>query len=563
MSATTDSIAKQVSLLTVTPEEWAAANDYFQKYPAENKYSKKPNVNLEHKGSPHSFIKVGEKIYAMANGKYVGEGGFGKVKVVQAEDGTNFALKIEGVKSRESNQEAQKAREDIAKALNFFEGSVTRNFEQSKGFKIGDYQKNVMRKVYTVMPYLSGHNLWDEIEGSEYKNVSDRDKLQIALQCAKAIKVLHDKGIVHADIKPQNFMINREGGVIIVKAIDFDASKRLESEEFFEVDVYTKDYTAPEVMSSDKYYFKSDIYSLGATLNFLKFSEPSKNIIDKVIKEMCSNRLSDRPSIDEAIAKLEKNLRLIDGLNFFFKNNITLDSILEKYQLDIADALLYVRHSEFIKSADIDFLEKLIINMRKKPELFSEMIKIEPELQGKLFKLVSNLDENAGVKFLLKHSIPTSTGQASGFKKKLQDLRYKLFEILKSNTPCNSKELRKMIWDLEADLSNGLTNIKGENKRLWEDFKILAQDFQTAYYPGVHKSVLESYNQDKKIYFKDKFSNRITSKRILGFFGRLPETKSQKIDQQNNRKGLLFRLKQSIKSIGQRKSQEHAKISRK
>lgn len=81
---------------------WARAKESFEhprnKY--EIKYSKKRNpryAKIKHPENFHSFIKIKNTIYAMANQQYIGEGSFGAVKIIQNEKGENFALKIEKI----------------------------------------------------------------------------------------------------------------------------------------------------------------------------------------------------------------------------------------------------------------------------------------------------------------------------------------------------------------------------------------------------------------------------------------------------------------------------------
>ena len=92
-------------------------------------------------------------------------------------------------------------------------------------------------------------------------------------QAAEALGCLHDAGMVHRDIKPDNLLVDRHG---TVKLVDFGLSflgTRLCEEEFSLAMIFghdclgTADYMPPEQaddsMQAD---VRSDIYSLGATL---------------------------------------------------------------------------------------------------------------------------------------------------------------------------------------------------------------------------------------------------------------------------------------------------------
>ena len=81
---------------------------------------------------------------------------------------------------------------------------------------------------------------------------------------ATGIKVMHDVGLVHADIKPSNIMIDLEGKV---KIIDFGQScknrtvkQRIQG---------TPDYIAPEQVLRRAITYRTDCFNLGATMYWL------------------------------------------------------------------------------------------------------------------------------------------------------------------------------------------------------------------------------------------------------------------------------------------------------
>jgi serine/threonine protein kinase len=93
--------------------------------------------------------------------------------------------------------------------------------------------------------------------------------LEIMLQAAAGLGVAHENGLVHGDVKPENIMVTSEG---VVKVLDFGLVQFANAEKLLaEGDpIYgTPLYIPPERVRGEPEDFRSDIYSLGATLYHL------------------------------------------------------------------------------------------------------------------------------------------------------------------------------------------------------------------------------------------------------------------------------------------------------
>ncbi|KAK3416862.1 hypothetical protein EUGRSUZ_H02611 [Eucalyptus grandis] len=78
----------------------------------------------------------------------------------------------------------------------------------------------------------------------------------------RRLSYLHDKGIVHGDVKPCNFLVDLDG---TVKVTDFGLSHLAAYYTSSEVGG-TINYMAPEVIKDGKSSLKADVYSFGITL---------------------------------------------------------------------------------------------------------------------------------------------------------------------------------------------------------------------------------------------------------------------------------------------------------
>lgn len=267
MSNSHKKLPKTTHMLKIPPAEWQKAEGYFKVHPDATKMRKQ-------KGTPnqtHSFIKVNNKIYALADGELLGVGGTAKVKMVEDRDGFNFAVKVTG---RGSKKEVNDNLElEITELLNFSHGQIVRDLGQPKLLfkdrdKAPEKNKMVVDKVYTILNYLPGRDLTGTIYEYDYGLLNFYQALTVGIKSALVVQKLHDKGIVHGDLKEQNFMATLDNYDVKIRATDFGYSQWLDVErnqkEVIAFPKGTEGYGAPEVKAEGRFSFASDVYALGA-----------------------------------------------------------------------------------------------------------------------------------------------------------------------------------------------------------------------------------------------------------------------------------------------------------
>jgi serine/threonine protein kinase len=183
-------------------------------------------------------------------------------------------------------------------------------------------------------------------ENGELENDKNFFK-KIILDIAKALKTIHDKGIMHRDIKPNN---------IFVKYEDEDEEKKIVKLGDFGCSVFIKDntsesigtllYCAPEIHKGVVYDEKCDLWSLGITLFELYFglfpygNEPTTNKINDIIygiEPFLYNR-SNIPTLDILFHKLlvidpNERMTLNDFFDFVSKEGfMEKDVVFPEYQ---------------------------------------------------------------------------------------------------------------------------------------------------------------------------------------------------------------------------------------
>lgn len=116
---------------------------------------------------------------------------------------------------------------------------------------------------YMVVEYISGGSLDDRI--TNRGRITELEGIEIGIAVARGLEcALERGGLIHRDIKPGNILFNQNN---TPKVVDFGLSLSFETADHFEGEIWgTPYYVAPEKLERKPEDFRSDLYSLGATL---------------------------------------------------------------------------------------------------------------------------------------------------------------------------------------------------------------------------------------------------------------------------------------------------------
>ena len=114
-----------------------------------------------------------------------------------------------------------------------------------------------------IMEYVDGHNLRKHINE---RDLTVRQMVDIFIKLAKGLEFLHEHGIVHRDVKPENFLFTRD--MKECKIVDFGLSKSGASwrTRWLKEAGGTRRYMSPEQLTKRKLDARSDIFSFGITM---------------------------------------------------------------------------------------------------------------------------------------------------------------------------------------------------------------------------------------------------------------------------------------------------------
>ncbi|NXM61354.1 NEK5 kinase, partial [Illadopsis cleaveri] len=120
-------------------------------------------------------------------------------------------------------------------------------------------------KLYIVMEYCDGGDLMKRINMQHGVLFNEDQILSWFVQISLGLKHIHDKKILHRDVKAQNIFLSNNGKV--AKLGDFGIARQLNSTtEFAHTCVGTPYYLSPEICENRPYNNKTDIWSLGCVL---------------------------------------------------------------------------------------------------------------------------------------------------------------------------------------------------------------------------------------------------------------------------------------------------------
>ncbi|NXC47010.1 NEK5 kinase, partial [Penelope pileata] len=120
-------------------------------------------------------------------------------------------------------------------------------------------------KLYIVMEYCDGGDLMKRINMQHGVLFEEDQILSWFVQISLGLKHIHDRKILHRDVKAQNIFLCNNGKV--AKLGDFGIARQLNNTmEFAYTCVGTPYYLSPEICENQPYNNKTDIWSLGCVL---------------------------------------------------------------------------------------------------------------------------------------------------------------------------------------------------------------------------------------------------------------------------------------------------------
>ena len=207
----------------------------------------------------------------------MGEGSFGKAYLIERmSDGLMCVMKVIDI-GRMSEAERKETLQ---------EARIIEHLEHPNVVKFIETFKTKKGKLCIVMDYADGGDIAHKIKEQRGRPFSESQVLDWFTQMCLGMKHIHDRKIIHRDIKGANVFLTKKG---YVKIGDFGIAKVLQHTiQKARTFVGTPYYLSPEVVQSKPYNNKTDIWSMGVMLYELcclkpPFDAPSIHLLSMKI----------------------------------------------------------------------------------------------------------------------------------------------------------------------------------------------------------------------------------------------------------------------------------------
>lgn len=156
--------------------------------------------------------------------------------------------------------------------------------------------------VYLVMEYLESVTLRKELR--HRGKLTPRQAIVVSNAILAALEAVHDAGMIHRDLKPDNVLLGTDG---TIKLTDFGLARAVTTATTTKTLIGTVGYVAPELVTRAGADARTDLYTLGIMLyEMLTGSQP---YTDEVPIQVAYRHVHDRvPAPSEALPGLSPTI---------------------------------------------------------------------------------------------------------------------------------------------------------------------------------------------------------------------------------------------------------------
>lgn len=142
--------------------------------------------------------------------------------------------------------------------------------------------------LWIAMSFCEGGDLYNTLKSRKGELLDERQIVEWFVQISMALQYLHERNILHRDLKTQNIFLTRSK---IIKLGDLGIARVLESSnDMATTMIGTPYYMSPELFSNKPYNHKSDVWALGccvyemATLKHAFNAKDMNSLVYKILK---------------------------------------------------------------------------------------------------------------------------------------------------------------------------------------------------------------------------------------------------------------------------------------
>ena len=221
----------------------------------------------------------------------------------------------------------------------------------------GSYFSRRSNTLWLILEYCSCGSVIDLMLSMD-RTFTEYEIASITAMVLKGLDYIHNKNLIHRDIKGANILINEQG---IVKIADFGVGAELINENNRKSKKGSPYWMSPQVALNADYNEKTDIWSLGITcLEMIEGDPPNSQLKPRFVIEKIGK---DPPSADE----------LLKGKKYSEEFKDFVKKCLEINQRKRPNAKELLKHDFILKfNKGKDFIKNLVKNHMKNVEKFRE-----------------------------------------------------------------------------------------------------------------------------------------------------------------------------------------------
>lgn len=200
------------------------------------------------------FGKPIEEVYnGVHDGPVLGSGISGLVRLVRHKaTGLKYAVKCLDLGLVDTDEGLQQLREEIYIMCQLDHPNIVRLEEVYESHS----------EIYLVQELCRGGELFDRLDEQPDYHYTEAQCARLIKQMLCSVRYIHSKGIIHRDLKLENFLFSNHGADSELKMIDFGLSKHFKFGEVQNEAVGTPYTVAPEVIRGS-YDERCDVWAIG------------------------------------------------------------------------------------------------------------------------------------------------------------------------------------------------------------------------------------------------------------------------------------------------------------
>ncbi|GIY64293.1 twitchin [Caerostris darwini] len=156
-------------------------------------------------------------------------------------------------------------------------------------------------EMILIYEFMSGGELFERITSDGY-TMSEAEVINYMRQICEAVKHMHEKNIIHLDLKPENIMCQMKNSNNI-KVIDFGLATKLDPNEAVKISTGTAEFAAPEIVEREPVGFYTDMWAVGV-LSYVLLSGLSPFAGENDIETLKNVRACDWDFDEDAFANI-------------------------------------------------------------------------------------------------------------------------------------------------------------------------------------------------------------------------------------------------------------------